>query len=151
MEHLTTPTVSPYSSTLTMEGTTDEFFPEGIDPGVQPFGHRVLVQLKRTKTKTGSGIILARDTKDTEAWNTQVARVVALGPLAFRKRDTAEAWPEGTWAMPGDYVRTPRWGGDRWSVDMDDGGDPVVFMMLADHELIGKITGDPLKVRAYLL
>lgn len=145
------PGVSPYSSNLESEGTMEEFFPEGIDSGFKPFGSRVVVQLRRVKSTTKSGIILASSTKESEAWNTQVARIVELGPLAFRKRDSGEAWPEGIWAAIGDFVRVPRWGGDRWSVKASDGLTDVVFLVLNDHELIGKVTGDPLKVRAYVL
>jgi co-chaperonin GroES (HSP10) len=144
------PGVNPYSTGIEVEGTLGEFFPDGIDPGFTPFGSRVVVQLRRVKNTTKSGIILTTSTKETEAWNTQVARIVKLGPLAFRKRDTAEEWPEGIWAKVGDYVRVPRWGGDRWSVKADDGGE-VAFLTLNDHELIGRVDGDPLKVRAYVI
>lgn len=146
----TLPGVSPYSSNLEADGTLEEFFPEGVDPGFTPFGSRVLVQVRRVKTTTRSGIILAESTKDSEAWNTQVAKLVKVGPLAFRKRDSAEAWPEGVWAAVGDFVRIPRWGGDRWSVKHTDGQE-VAFLVLNDHELIGRVDGDPLKVRAYVL
>lgn len=144
------PGVNPYSSGLEAEGTLEEYFPEGVDPGFTPFGSRVVVQLRRVKSTTKSGIILTSSTKETEAWNTQVARLVKLGPLAFRKRDSGEAWPEGVWAAVGDYVRVPRWGGDRWSVKAGDGVE-VAFLTLNDHELIGRVDGDPLKVRAYVL
>ena len=50
----------------------EEAFPK-IDPGVRPFGSRVLVQIRRAKRKTAGGIILAGETRDTEMWNTQVA------------------------------------------------------------------------------
>lgn len=145
------PGVNPYSTGFEAEGTMEEFFPEGIDPGFTPFGSRVVVQLRRVKNATKSGIILSASTKETEAWNTQVARLVKVGPLAFKKRDSGEAWPEGIWANVGDFVRVPRWGGDRWSVKADDGLSDIVFLTLNDHELIGRVDGDPLKVRAYVL
>ena len=59
----------------------EDAFPN-TDPGVRPFGSRVLVQFRQAKMKTKGGIILAGETRDTEVWNTQVAKVVALGPLA---------------------------------------------------------------------
>lgn len=145
------PGVSPYSSPLEAEGTLEEFFPDGVDPGFTPFGSRVLVQLRRVKSTTKSGIILAASTKDSEAWNTQVARIVRMGPIAFCKRDSGDPWSEGVWAKVGDYVRVPRWGGDRWSVKTPDGVGDVVFLVLNDHELMGRVEGDPLKVRAYVL
>jgi co-chaperonin GroES (HSP10) len=143
------PGVSPFSSTIETDGTMEEFFPNA-DPGFTPFGSRVVVQLRRVKNTTKSGIVLATSTKESEAWNTQVAKLIKVGPLAFKKRDSAEDWPEGVWATLGDYVRVPRWGGDRWSVSIAKDVE-VVFLVLNDHELIGRIDGDPLKVRAYVL
>lgn len=142
--------VSPYSTGIEADGSLEEYFPSNVDPEFTPFGARVVVQLRRVKATTKSGIILSTGTKDTEAWNTQVARIVKLGPLAFCKRDTAEPWAEGIWAKVGDFVRVPRWGGDRWSVK-DKEGQEVAFLVLNDHELIGRVDGDPLKVRAYVL
>lgn len=125
-----------------------------VEPGAKPLGARILVQLRRTKLKTSnSGIILVHETKETEKWNNMVAKVVEIGPLAFRKRDDMEPWPEGSWCVVGDYIRVPKWGGDRWEVaapDAKDDDDPILFMVLNDHEVIAKITGDPMKVRAFV-
>lgn len=134
--------------------TLDEAFP-AVDPGCLPLGGRVMVQFKQVPKKTtASGIILVEDTKETEKWNTQVAKVIALGPLAFKKRDTMEDWPEGTWAKVGDFVRVPKWGGDRWEVpygeEVDGDQDMALFSVFNDHELISMVTGDPLKVKAFL-
>ena len=134
--------------------TLDEAFPP-VDPGCAPLGGRVMVQFKQVpKQTTESGIILVQDTKDTEKWNTQVAKVIAVGPLAFKKRDTMEDWPEGTWAKVGDFVRVPKWGGDRWEVPygevVNGEQDMALFSVFNDHELISKVTGDPLKVKAFL-
>ena len=126
----------------------DDAFP-AIDPGVQPFGSRVLCQIRRAKTKTKGGIILAGETRDTEMWNTQAAKVVAMGPLAFHNRNTMEPWPEGAWVKIGDFVRAPKYGGDRWSVRNDD-GDEIIFVIFNDLDLVGKITGDPLAMKAFL-
>lgn len=125
-----------------------------VDPGAIPLGARVLVQLRRTKkTVTSAGIILVSETKETEKWQNMVAKVISLGPLAFKKRDTMESWVEGTWCEVGDFIRVPKWGGDRWEVPVpnetrDD--DPALFMVLNDHEVIAKLTGDPLAMKAFL-
>jgi co-chaperonin GroES (HSP10) len=128
-------------------------FPE-INPGMQPFGGRVIVQLRRIKKKTTSaGIILVEETKETEKWQNMIGKIVAIGPLAFKNRDTMAEWPEGTWAQSGDFVRVPKWGGDRWEVKVpsdDNIEDPVLFMTLNDHELIAKVTGNPLSFKAYV-
>ena len=125
-----------------------------VDPGAKPLGGRILVQLRRTKKKaTSAGIILVEETKETEKWQNMVARVVEIGPLAFKHRDTMQAWPEGSWCAVGDYIRVPKWGGDRWEVKVpgdDDFEDPALFMVLNDHEVIAKLTGDPLAMRAFL-
>jgi co-chaperonin GroES (HSP10) len=125
-----------------------------VDPGAKPLGGRILVQLRRTKKKaTSAGIILVEETKETEKWNNMVARVIAVGPLAFKNRDTMQGWPEGSWCEVGDYVRVPKWGGDRWEVKVpgdDELEDPALFMILNDHEVIATVTGDPLAMKAFL-
>lgn len=130
-----------------------EAFP-AVDPGAIPLGARVLVQLRRTKkTVTSAGIILVSETKETEKWQNMVAKVIALGPLAFKKRDTMEPWVEGIWCEVGDFLRVPKWGGDRWEVPVpgaDPEDDPALFMVLNDHEVIAKLTGDPLAMKAFI-
>jgi len=125
-----------------------------VDPGAIPLGARVLVQLRRTKkTVTSAGIILVSETKETEKWQNMVAKVIALGPLAFKKRDTMEPWVEGIWCEVGDFLRVPKWGGDRWEVPVPDAptdDDPALFMVLNDHEVIAKLTGNPLAMKAFL-
>jgi hypothetical protein len=53
----------------------------------------------------------------------------------------------------GDYIRVPKWGGDRWEVKVpneDDFEDPALFMVLNDHEVIATVTGNPLAMKAFL-
>jgi len=125
-------------------------FPD-VAPGQQPYGGRVIVQLRRIKKKAGL-IIIVDETKENEKWNNMIGKVVSIGPLAFKNRDTMASWPEGSWANVGDFVRVPRWGGDRWErpVPNEDGKDPVLFMTINDHELIAKVTDDPLSFKAYV-
>jgi co-chaperonin GroES (HSP10) len=124
-----------------------------VDPGAKPLGGRILVQLRRTKKKTsGSGIILVEETKETEKWQNMVAKVIDIGPLAFKHRDTMKAWPEGSWCDVGDFVRIPKWGGDRWEVLVpnEPDEDPALFAVFNDHEVIAKVLGNPLTMKAYL-
>ena len=125
-----------------------------VDPGALPLGGRILVQLRRTQKKaTSAGIILIEETKETEKWQNMVAKVLAIGPIAFKHRDTMQPWPEGTWIDIGDYIRVPKWGGDRWEVKVpneDDLEDPALFMVLNDHEVIAKLTGNPLAMKAFI-
>jgi co-chaperonin GroES (HSP10) len=126
----------------------DDAFPD-VDPGVRPFGSRVLVQFRRAKRKTKGGIIIIDEVRDTEVWNTQSAKVVCLGPLAFKNRNTMDLWPEGEWVKPGTFVRAPKYGGDRWGVSFED-GEEILFCLFNDHDLLGEITGDPLAMKAFL-
>jgi co-chaperonin GroES (HSP10) len=125
----------------------DEAFPQ-VDPNYVPFGSRVLVQIRLAKKITKGGIMLISEARDTETWNTQVAKVLAVGPMAFRNRNTMVLWPEGAWAEPGQYVRVPKYGGDRWTVKLSN-DDEVMFVAFNDLDLGGLIP-DPLKMKAFL-
>jgi co-chaperonin GroES (HSP10) len=147
--------------------TLEEAFP-AVEPGIEPLGARILVQIKTTKKTSAGGIVLVEESKETEKWNTQVAKVVKLGPLAFCNRETKQPWPEGMWASVGDYIRVPRWGGDRFEVatgkkytvtkvvngekvDLEVDEEPALFVVFNDHEAIAKITGDPLTMKNFFL
>lgn len=134
--------------TTTSENALVEAFP-AVNAGIQPFGSRVLVQIRTPKRKSSGGIIIDTGSRDTEKWNTQVAKVISLGPLAFKNRTTMEAWPEGDWCKVGDYVRVAKYGGDRWEVPMEN-GESAMFVIFNDLDIIGQVTGDPLAVRAFI-
>ena len=140
-------------SSSDIEQTLAEAFPE-VDPLMAPYGARVLVQLRAVKEKvTEAGLLLPEETRETEKWNTMIGKVIAIGPLAFKKRDTMESWPEGSWSAIGDYVRVPKWGGDRWEIDFEDSRGlkgRALFTFFNDHELIGKVTGDPRDIKAFI-
>lgn len=134
--------------TMTSEDAFAEAFP-AAEAGIQPFGSRVLVQIRSPKTKTASGIIIDSGSRDTEKWNTQVAKVIAVGPLAFKNRNTMADWPEGSWCGPGEYVRVAKYGGDRWEVPLPN-GESALFVIFNDLDIIGRVTGDPLSIRAFI-
>ena len=120
-----------------------------VDPCFRPFGGRIVVQMRLPKKKLASGIILPEDSRDTERAQTPIGVIRSIGPLAFKNRDTMESWPEGTWAKVGDFVRVPRWTGDRFERKLDD-DTTVEFYIMNDHELIGAVEGNPLEVKAYV-
>ena len=62
---------------VNMASTMEEAFPV-VDPGYEPFGSRVLVQIRTSKSKTKGGILLTANAKDTEQWNVQVGKVIAV-------------------------------------------------------------------------
>ena len=165
---------------ISNEDAMAEAFP-AADAGVQPYGSRVLVQIRTPKTVSEGGIYIPSNSRDTEKWNTQVAKVISLGPLAYKNRNTAMSWPEGDWCKPNDFVRVPKYGGDRWEVTLPkkksplnqpllfdspksvapsiesslaknaiDGEEPALFVIFNDLDIIGKVTGDPLAIKAFI-
>lgn len=116
----------------------EECFPN-IDPGIEVLGDRVLVQLRREKIASKGGILLVDETRQTLRFNETVAKVCAIGPLAYKNPDNLESWPEGPWCQVGDLVRTIKYGGDRYVVQPDDDGSPVVFITIQAREVISKI------------
>lgn len=124
-------------------------FPE-VDPNCVPCGSSVVVQLKRSKSVTAGGIILTTDSKQTEQWNTQVAKVVAVGPLAYHNRDTMQPWPEGAWVKPGDFVRVPKYGGDRWTVQIGAGDDNEIHFIMFNDLDVRAVVPDPLAMKVYV-
>ena len=124
-------------------------FPKG-DPGIEPYGSRIVAQIRSTATKSKGGIIYTQDVRDTEKWNTQVAKVISVGSLAFKNRNTMAYWPEGAWCKPGEFVRVPKWGGDRWEVSIDGCDEKATYVIFNDLDIVGKVTGDPLAIKAFL-
>ena len=121
-------------------------FPE-VNSGQTPLGGRVIIKLRRIKKKAGM-IIIVDETKENEKWNNMIGKVVALGPLAYKNRDTMESWPEGHWCQLGDFVRTPKYGGDRWTVRSNE--EEIEFVIFNDLDIIGKVTADPTTIRAFI-
>lgn len=142
----TNPSVSESLPTLTAEQA--EVFPP-CEPLSTPLGSRVLVQIRSPKTKTKGGIILTNDIQEVEKWNTQIGRVIAVGPIAFKNRTSMDKWPEGEWVKPGDFVRVPKHGGDKYEVELAN-GDTALFVTFNDHEMIAKWLGDPVTAKAYI-
>lgn len=133
---------------VTMSGTLEEAFPD-VDPNFEPFGVLVLLQVRLAKrvVSKDSAIVLPDEVVATIQANTQVAKVISYGGLAFHNRNDGKPWPEGAWVKPGEYVRIPKYAGDRWEVKHGDG--VVTFVTLRDLELPGRIPR-PLDMVAYV-
>lgn len=144
----------------------EDAFPD-VPPLVKPSGNLVLVQLRQPPLYTPGGIELERTTVQTEKDNTQVAKVIAIGPLAFHNRDTYQVWPEGAWCKVGDYVRVPKYQGDMWTVpykracrvhrmatdriEEKVGTDYVRFALFKDLTITGVYEeADVLRIRCFL-
>lgn len=132
-----------------VEQTLEEAFPD-VDPGMKPFGSRVLIQIRTPREVTSGGILLPEDVQDTEKWNTTIAKIIAVGPGAFKNRDTLDVWPEGEWAKAGDFVWCPKYGGQRHEVKIRGKKNRAMFVTINDLDLIGACTIDPLSVIMFI-
>jgi co-chaperonin GroES (HSP10) len=127
----------------------EEAFPV-VDPLIGPLGNGVIVQMRRPKQRTAGGIIMAAESQDWDASMIRIAKVIAMGPLAYRKRETLEAWPEGAWVKVGDYVRVPAHAGvDGWKIFLNE-NEWVQFAVFNDYDLKGIVLGDPLDIIDYV-
>ena len=145
----------------------DQAFPD-VKPGCEPLGNQVLLQIRQPLLTTSGGLRIDAETRKTEFDNTQVAKVIAVGSLAFHTRDTGQEWPEGSWCQPGDFVRIGKYQGDRWAmpfrardteIDENTGTrreiqvmDRCVFLLIKDLAIFGKYptAADAMAARAYL-
>lgn len=124
-------------------------FPD-IEPPFVPTGFLLLCQLRTPGKLSKGGLIIPDDSKDAEKYRVQTALVRAMGPAAFKNRATMEPWPEGDWCVPGEFVRTPMYGGDRIAVPFGSGDDEALFIAIKDGDITGVITGDPLAIKTLI-
>lgn len=124
----------------------DDAFPK-IDHGHEPCLSNYLVQVRRAKTKTKGGLYIPEDSRKSEAANTTVGMVVALGPICFKDAKSGKAWVEGPSFKEGDFLRIPRYGGFRFSIQHE--GEEVDFVLFDHLQQLAKIK-DPLSVISYL-
>lgn len=136
---------------LTKDGETTDpekmYFP-AVPPGVRPFGSRVLVQIRGVKPTTSGGIFKPTSSQETELDNTCVAKVLSVGPLAYKSRNTMEPWAEGSWCSAGEYVFVPKYGGLRWEKPVPRGmeaySEKVQFALFDDLNMLAAAE-DPLE------
>ena len=123
----------------------DEFvsknFPE-VDCGREPLGNKITVQLMLIPKKKGN-IILSSDTQEFNKNSTVVCRVVKVGQIAYRDRNSGEIWKEDAWCEIGDIVLMPRYGGfNRVEIPLDDDQDQtVIFATYNDYDVVDKVVG----------
>ena len=129
--------------------TLAEAFPV-VEPGILPFGSRVLVQIRTAKSMSKGGIELVTETREAVAYNTQVGVCRAVGPVAFKDRKTLEQWPEGEWCKIGDFIRVPKYGGDKWERPIPGCEDMALFCLFNDLDIIGRVTIDPRDIIAFV-
>lgn len=164
---------SPVTDNNTIEydyRSLDDAFPK-IDPGIKPFGTVALFQIRRAKGVTKGGILLIEAAQSTEYYNTQIAKCISIGALCFKISRSVEDqvtgdlseqlfdYAEGPWFKPGDFVRVPKYGGDRFAVPhrfkIDVGGESetchedIIFALFKASNVLGLVTGDPLSFKSF--
>lgn len=110
-------------------------------PPINPTGWRLLVDPIDVKDTTDGGIALAEETiraKRTQRW---AAKVIAMGPLAYK--DVDKFGINGVpvpWCKVGDIVGIPQYAGQPVIVKIN--GEPYEFRLMNDDEVLAVIT-DP--------
>jgi co-chaperonin GroES (HSP10) len=112
----------------------NKHFPQ-VESGAAVCGNQILVQLRTVSKVSRGGIVLAQDTQDFNQGNTRVARIVQLGQIAFKSRESGQDWKEGAWAKIGDVVIMPAWGGFRFEVPVPDSQDTAIFATYNDYDV----------------
>ncbi len=107
-----------------------------------PQGYKILILKQKPKDKTDGGIIIPDEAKETESYLMTVAKVIALGPLAYRNRETGEAWKSGPWAKVGDWVIIPRFTQFKMEINGEE------YRFINDDEIIATVE-DPASVKVY--
>lgn len=97
----------------------------------QPTGQTVIVQLRKVSDKIGSTGLLYRPQQDQAlAQETEVfAKLLKVGPLAFRRPEDGEYYPGAPWAKPNDLVRIRHYNFDKLPAD----NDPAISLVIVDY------------------
>ena len=108
-----------------------------------PLNWKVLIQPHQVQMKTKGGLHLPSVSKDNEEYLTAHGRVVSMGELAFRDRDTGEKWKMSTTPVVGNRVTYGKYAGQKVTVN---GGR---FLLLNDDELTS-ILPDDVEITSYV-
>lgn len=154
-------TIRSPSQARASQESIDAAFPK-LDPVCVPLGNQVLVQMRLPKQRSQGGLIIVDEVKDADESMVRVAKVLMLGPIAYKNRDTFKDWPEGAWVKVGDYVRVPSFAGiDAWRMFLREEEQVfrgsvakapvfVKFALFNDYDIKARIEGDPLAVVDYI-
>ena len=108
-----------------------------------PLNWKVLIQPHQVQMKTKGGLHLPSVSKDNEEYLTAHGRVVSMGELAFRDRDTGEKWKMSTTPGVGNRVTYGKYAGQKVTVN------GVRFLLLNDDELTS-ILPDDVEITSYV-
>lgn len=97
----------------------------------EPTGQTVIVQLRKVSDKIGTTGLLYRPQQDQAlAQETEVyAKLLKVGPLAFRRPKNGQYYLGAPWAKPGDLVRIRHYNFDKLPAD----NDPAISLVIVDY------------------
>ena len=108
----------------------------------KPLNWKILIQPNQVNMKTKGGLYLASISKDNEEYLTAHGRIAAMGDLAYKDRDTGEAWKTMS-PKVNDRVTYGKYAGQKIVIN------GVKFLLLNDDELTS-IIPEGSKISAYL-
>ena len=111
-----------------------------------PTGYRMLCALPEVEDKFANGLFKPDSLAKLEEFSTVVLFVIKQGPDCYK--DTAK-FPTGPWCKEGDFVRVPKYGGDRWKVPYGN-EEEALFVIFNDLDIVGGVVGDPLSIKAFI-
>lgn len=110
---------------------------------VEPCGYSILVELHEVHSNkndkgeamSAGGILLAQDTARKEQESVQIAKVVKIGPYAYKKLQCGADGSEDWGVKVGDYVLFDSYCGRKVTPSKDDNR-----RLLTDQEIRAKVT-----------
>ncbi len=108
----------------------------------KPLNWKVLVQPNQVNMKTKGGLYLPSISKDNEEYLTAHGRIAAMGDLAYKDRDTGEAWKTVS-PKVNDRVTYGKYAGQKITIN------GVKLLLLNDDELTS-IIPEGAEISAYL-
>lgn len=114
----------------------EEAFPEldMFQLGMRPLGANLLVQMRLPKNKTASGLVLPDNVREFDVYQNVLGKVIAIGPVAFKDRNTLEPWKEGAWVDVGGFVYVPKYTHNTRNIPFGD--ESIELRFVRDTDLI---------------
>lgn len=125
--------ITPYTHQMMLDLIKEE---TGYD-GQVPAGALVLLKLYKMPEKTAGGIIIPEDRIDNDVkYNTQIGKVLAFGPAAYRRKDLFPTGP---------YVEIGSWCHFRRYQNHNVTDNKIDLALVYDDKLV-RMTVDPSKI-----
>lgn len=108
----------------------------------EPRGFKLLIEKPKPKEKTDGGVLLPDQAIEAENYLSICAKLVKIGPMAWKDRETGVWWRGGPWANVGDWLIIPKFTQFRMEIDDKE------YRFINDDEVIAVIE-DPTVIKVY--